>query len=198
MFGISCVLLPLSNQISGPIRTSQSNHSNFTYMITTSVNSTQMTKYGDNAVYQLWTFATFFGDNFTSGYHGDVSKHLDCNSVDCNTEFSLANNLTNDNDSCRDSHLTSSARINSINHIPLRVWLTVSWILGMVTVGRCVLSNSQSLYIILINRLTGFTSICVMVGNSALVSIVYVMSCVITTPIYSQLQGVQSMVSDNH
>ncbi|XP_065901217.1 uncharacterized protein [Dysidea avara] len=147
VFGIGCVLLPLANQISGPIQTSQSNHSNFTH------NATQLTVYSGNQVYfnnHLWTFATLYGNNFTSGYHGDVSKHLDCNSMDCNTEISLVNNLTNN--SCRDSHLESSVGINSIGRIPWRVWLTISWILGMITIGR----------------LTSFTSICVMVGNSAL------------------------------
>ena len=142
MFGIGCVLLPLANQISGSIQTIQSNHSNFTH------NATQLTVYSGNQVYfnnHLWTFATLYGNNFTSGYHGDVSKHLDCNSVDCNTEISLVNNLTNN--SCRDSHLASSVGINSIGRIPWRVWLTISWILGMITIGRCVLSNSQFYYV---------------------------------------------------
>ena len=142
LFCVGCVLMPLANHISGPIQSSQSNHSNSSHVIiTSSINTTQMTKYGDNPVYfknHLWTFATFYGDNFTSGYH---SKHLDCNSMDCVTEVSLVNNLTND--SCRESHLASFVGKNSIGRIPWRVWLTVSWILSMTTIGRCVFSNSQ-------------------------------------------------------
>ena len=105
MFTVGCILLPLANQISGPISNGQSNFIDNKGNSSTSVhNITNVTN--DDYDY----------------YSGDIS------------DIPLDNNITND--TCHSSRLESSVGGNSIGHIPLRVWLTVCWILGMMIVGR--------------------------------------------------------------
>ncbi|XP_065901214.1 uncharacterized protein [Dysidea avara] len=111
MFCIACVLLPLANQISGPVETSQSNNSSD--LITINNTLLDMMEYSGSGI-------------------------------------SLDNNLTND--TCHYSRLESSVGRNSIGRIPFRVWLTVSMIMIIMVIGR----------------LTSFTSVFVLVGNSAL------------------------------
>lgn len=95
MFAVGCILLPLANQISGPIGSSQSN-------LTNNSNSSAL-------VYNVTRNVTYY-------------------------DYTEDNNLTND--TCHSSHLESSVGGNSIGHIPLRVWLTVCWILSMMIVSR--------------------------------------------------------------
>ena len=109
MFAIGCILLPLANQISGPIGNNQSDTSSINNS-TTLVNNTNST------------------ENVTDYYY------YDDNMVDDNEGFSLADNLTND--TCHTSRLESSVGGSSIGHIPVRVWLTVCWILIMIILGR--------------------------------------------------------------
>ena len=106
VFAIGCILLPLANQISGPIESDQSD--TISNNSTTLVNNTNSTN-----------------DDYYSG--NDMIN-------DDNGSFSLNNNLTND--TCHSSRLESSVGGNSIGHIPARVWLTVCWILIMIILGR--------------------------------------------------------------
>ena len=127
--------MPLANHISGPIGNSQSDSSNSahvlnatTWMFTTDNNMINITTV-ENNFYHLWTFSTLYG-----------SKYHDRNSILNTMEYygntSLDNNSTND--SCHSSRLESSVGKNSVKRIPARVWLTVSWILVMLTIGRFV------------------------------------------------------------
>ena len=68
--------------------------------------------------------------NDTANITSDYYNMTEYNDVE---DSSLDNNLTND--SCHRSRLESSVGGNSIGHIPLRVWLTVSWILSMIILG---------------------------------------------------------------
>ena len=128
--------MPLANHISGPIGNSQSDSSNSTHVLintttwmSTTDNNITTIDYPENNFYHLWTFSTFYG-----------SKYHDRNSILNSTEHygnaSLDNNSTND--SCHSSRLESSVNNNSVKRIPARVWLTVSWILFMLTIGRFV------------------------------------------------------------
>ena len=128
--------MPLANHISGPIGNHQSDSSNSTHvpntttwMFTTNNNIITTVDHTENNFYHLWTFSTLYG----SKYHGSNST---LNSVDYYGNASSDNNSTND--SCHSSSLESSVNKNSVKRIPARVWLTVSWILVMLTIGRFV------------------------------------------------------------
>ena len=103
VFAVGCVLLPLANQISGPIGSSQSDATNI-------INNTNTT------------------DNATDYYYDDDDMMDDIGDI------SLDDNVTND--TCHNSRLDSSVGGNSIGHIPLKVWLTVCWLLIMIILGR--------------------------------------------------------------
>ena len=128
--------MPLANHISGPIGNSQSGNSNSTNELNN----------------MTWTFMT--EENIAvSVIHSDI-KHLPSfstsydpkyqhqnginilNSMDYYEDVSLDNNSTKDN--CRDSNLGSLVGKNSVKRIPARVWLTISWILTMCSIGRFV------------------------------------------------------------
>ena len=144
MFAIGCILMPLANRISGPIgNTSQSDTSNSTsrlnvttWTLTTDENTVTMVDYNGNHFNHIWTFSTLYGSKYQSqnditfnssvftslGYYGNASMD--------------DNNRTND--SCHSSRLASSVGKNSVKRIPARVWLTVTWILSISTIGRFV------------------------------------------------------------
>jgi len=133
LFTVGCVLMPLANHISGPIGNSQSDNSNSTSRLnntttwtsTAGNNMVTMAHSNDNHIkYLQQPFQSQNVINFDGGvlnYYGDIS---------------LDNNSTNS--SCQSSRLGSTVGKNSIKRIPARVWLTVSWILTMCTIGRFV------------------------------------------------------------
>lgn len=129
--------MPLANHISGPIGNGQlqsdsSNSTNglnaTTWMLTNENNMVTTTEYNHN---HLWSYSTLYGSKYQSqnGHASDAMKHYGNSSLD--------NNSTNN--SCHSSRLGSSVGKNSVKRIPARVWLTVSWILAMLTIGRFVL-----------------------------------------------------------
>ena len=85
----------------------------------------------ENNFYHLWTFSALYGS-----IDGSFNNNSILNSVEYYGNASLENNSTND--SCHSSRLESSVGKNSVKPIPARVWLTVSWILVMLTIGRFV------------------------------------------------------------
>ena len=105
MFSIGCILLPLANQISGPIESNTSNNIANSTVLANNTNTT------DNDYY--------YDDGIIDDMGGSVS---------------LDDILTND--TCHNSRLEPSTGANSIGHIPARVWLTVTWILIMIILGR--------------------------------------------------------------
>ena len=139
VFAIGCILLPLANHISGPIGNNQSDNSNSTngvntttWMLTTGSNTATTVDYNENSFYHLWTFSTFYGSQYDSqNFNSDV-----LNSMEYYGNASLDNNSSND--SCHSSRLGSTVSKNSVKRIPARVWLTLSWILAMLTIGRLV------------------------------------------------------------
>ena len=118
VFSIGCILLPLANQISGPIEINQSDASKNNANSTVLVNNTNTTE--------------------NDYYYDDDDGVVD----DMGGSVSLDDILTND--TCHSSRLESSTGANSIGHIPARVWLTVSWIMIMITLGRYVMGLSGS------------------------------------------------------
>ena len=92
-----------------------------------------MVDYNDNHFNHLWTFSTLHG----SKYQSQSFNNSILNSVDYYSDNSLDNNSTND--SCHNSHLGSLVGENSVKRIPARVWLTISWIVTMCSIGRFVL-----------------------------------------------------------
>ena len=133
-------MLPLSNHISGPIGNSQSDNSNSTHginattwTITTDNNIVAIGDHNDN---HLWTFSTLYGSKYQS-QRGVSFNNSILNSVEYYGDYLLDNNSTND--SCHNSHLGSLVGKNSVKRIPARVWLTISWIVTMCSIGRFVL-----------------------------------------------------------
>ena len=131
--------MPLANHISGPIGNGQSDSSNSTRVLNTTTwmftaDNDMLTTmgYNENNFNHLWTFSTLYGTNYQS--QNDSGNIL--NFVEYYGNASLDNNSTND--SCHNSHLESSVGKNSVKRIPARVWLTVSWILAMLTIGMFV------------------------------------------------------------
>ena len=140
--------MPLANHISGPILDGHSDNSNSTHgfnatlwNFTADSNMVAMVDYNDYHFNHLWTFSTLYGSKYQSqsditfsssvvGYYGNTSSD---------------NNLTNN--SCHSSRLGSTVGKNSIKRIPARVWLTLSWILAMMTIGRFVQQNCLGLHI---------------------------------------------------
>ena len=142
VFAVGCILLPLANHISGPIGNSQSESSNSTHVLNTTTlmfntdnNITTTVDYPENNFNHLWTFSTLYGSKYQSEIDGSFNNSI-LNSVEYYGNASLNNNSTND--SCHSSRLESSVGKNSVKRIPARVWLTVSWILVMLTIGRFV------------------------------------------------------------
>ena len=142
VFAIGCILMPLANHISGPIGNSQSDNSNSTHGLnatvwnyTTNNNMVAMVDYNDNHFNHLWTFSTLYGSKYQS-HNGITYSSSVLNSMEYYGNTSLDNNLTNN--SCHSSRLGSTVGKNSVKRIPARVWLTVSWILAMMTIGRSV------------------------------------------------------------
>ena len=134
VFAVGCILLPLANHISGPIGNSQSESSNSTHVLNTTtlmftIDNNMITAV-ENNFYHLWTFSTLYGS-----IDGSFNNSI-LNSVEYYGNASLENNSTNDN--CHSSRLESSVGKNSVKRISARVWLTVSWILVMLTIGRFV------------------------------------------------------------
>ena len=129
LFTVGCILMPLANHISGPVGNSQSVNSNSTntttMAFTTDNNMVAMVDYNDNHFNHLWTFSTLYGSKYRS--------QSILNSVEFN---SFNNNSTNE--SCHNSHLGSVVGENSVKRIPARVWLTISWIVTMCSIGRSV------------------------------------------------------------
>ena len=133
--------MPLANQISGPIPNSQSDNSNSTHGLnatiwnyTTDNNMVAMVDYNDNRFNHLWTFSTLYGSKYQSQSGITFSSSVLNSGYYGNT--SVDNNLTNK--SCHNSRLGSTVGKNSVKRIPARVWLTVSLILTMMTIGRFV------------------------------------------------------------
>ena len=142
VFAIGCILMPLANYISGPIGNSQSDSSNSTrvlntttWMFTTDNNMVTTADYSENNFYHLWTFSTLYGSKYHPQSSGSFNSSI-IYSMEYYGNASLDNNSTND--SCHSSRLESSVGKNSVKRIPARVWLTLSWILAMLTIGRLV------------------------------------------------------------
>ena len=118
--------MPLANHISGTVGNSQSDNSNSTntttMAFTTDNNMVAMVDYNDNRFNHLWTFSTLYGSKY------QPQSILNSDSLD--------NNSTNE--SCHNSHLGSVVGENSVKRIPARVWLTISWIVTMCSIGRFV------------------------------------------------------------
>lgn len=136
---VGCVLMPLANHISGPIGSSQSDNSNSTsglnnttWTVTTDNNMVTMAHNNDNYFKYLQQPFSIYG----SKYQSQKFDNGLLNSVDYYGDILLDNNSTNN--SCQSSRLGSTVGKNSITRIPARVWLTVSWILTMCTIGRFV------------------------------------------------------------
>ena len=79
----------------------------------------------------LPSFSTSYGHKYQ---HQNGINIL--NSMDYYEDVSLDNNSTKD--SRHYSNLGSLVGKNSVKRIPARVWLTVSWILTMCSIGRFV------------------------------------------------------------
>ena len=122
-------MLPLANHISGSIKNSQSDNSNSTnattMTFTTDNNMVAMVDYNENHFNYLWTLSTLNG----------FRQSDTLNSV----KFNLLDHNNSTNESCRSSHLGSVVGENSVKRIPARVWLTISWIVTMCSIGRFVL-----------------------------------------------------------
>lgn len=108
VFTIGCILLPLANQISGPIGSGHISQSNV-------FNNSNSSIYNTTAA------------NITNDNYDDIVEYSGIE------DDLLDNNITND--TCHSSRLDSVGG-DSIGHIPLRVWLTVCWILTMIVIGR--------------------------------------------------------------
>ena len=131
--------MPLANHISRPIGNGQSDSSNSTHvlnattwMFTSDNNMVTTVDYNENIYNYLWTFSTLYGTNYQ--FQNEKSNIL--NFVEYYGNASLDNNSTDD--SCHSSPLESSVGKNSVKRIPARVWLTVLWILAMLTIGMFV------------------------------------------------------------
>ena len=142
VFAIGCILMPLANHISGPIGNSQPDSSNSTHVLntitwifTTDNNMVTTADYSENNFYHLWTFSTLYGSKHHPQSSGSFNSGI-IYSMEYYGNASLDNNSTND--SCHSSRLESSVGNNSVKRIPARVWLTLSWILAMLTIGRLV------------------------------------------------------------
>ena len=79
----------------------------------------------------LPSFSTSYGPKYQHQNGIDI-----LNSMHYYEDVSLDNNSTKD--SCHDSNLGSLVGKNSVKRIPARVWLTVSWIPTMCSIGRFV------------------------------------------------------------
>ena len=128
--------MPLANHISGPIGNGQADNSNSTNELN-NMNWTFMTENNiavsviHSDIKHLPSFSTSYGHKYQ---HQNGINIL--NSMDYYEDVSLDNNSTKDN--CHDSNLGSLFGKNSVKRIPVRVWLTVSWILTMCSIGRFV------------------------------------------------------------
>lgn len=128
LFTVGCILLPLANHISGPIGRDNSNSTNATTMtFTTDNNMVAVIDYNDNHFNHLRMFSTLYGSKYQT--QSGILNSAEFNSLD--------NNSTNN--SCHSSHLGSLVGENSVKRIPARVWLTISWIVTMCSIGRFVL-----------------------------------------------------------
>lgn len=127
--------MPLANHISGPIGNSQSGNDNSTHVVNTTTwafitdNNISVT----NDFKHLPSFSISYGSNYDS--QDDINfNDIILNSVDYYGDISMDNNSTND--SCHNSNLGSLVGKNSVKRIPARVWLTISWIVTMCSIGR--------------------------------------------------------------
>ena len=120
--------MPLANHISGPIGNNQMGNSNSTNELN-NMTWTFMTDYNDFK--QLPSFSTSYGPKYQPQNGINI---LD--SLDYYDDVLLDNNSTKD--SCHNSNLGSLVGKNSVKRIPARVWLTISWILTMCSIGRFV------------------------------------------------------------
>lgn len=126
--------MPLANHISGPIKNRQSEQSNSSNMtMWTSTSDNNVTIMVENQYKHLQIFSTLVGSKYPSQSDVNFDGSI-LNSVEYYNSFE--NNSTNE--SCHNSHLGSVVGKNSIKRIPTRVWLTISWILTMSSIGRFV------------------------------------------------------------
>ena len=131
--------MPLSNHISGPIGNSQSESSNSTntttWTFTSDNNINPMVDYDINHYKHLQSFLSLYGSKYQSQIGINFNSSI-LNSVQYYTDNSVDNNSTNV--SCHNSHLGSVVGKNSVKRIPARVWLTISGILTMSSIGKFV------------------------------------------------------------
>ena len=138
VFTIGCILLPLANHISGPVKNNQSDISNSTSGINTTtwifttVTDNMITDYNKS---HLKSFMPLYGSEYQSQNSIDFNNNI-LNSVEYLGDNSLVNNSTNN--SCHSSRLGTLVGKNSVKRLPARVWLTISWIITMCSIGRLV------------------------------------------------------------
>ena len=132
--------MPLANHISGPIGNPQSDNSNSTR----GLNTTTWTIMTDDVTVtavdyknkHLQSFSPLYGSNYQSQNSINLDGEV-FNFVEYYGNSSVDNdNLTDNN--CHSSYLGSVVGKNSVKRIPARVWLTLSWILTMSSIGRLV------------------------------------------------------------
>lgn len=132
--------MPLANHISGPIRNAQSEGNNSTAALNTTTlwallndsNMVTTSSYNANYFKKPHSLLKLYGPedlphDATDLILSDVESYDD-NSLDDNST----------SDGCHTSNLESSVGKNSVKRIPARVWLTVSWIVTMCSIGRFV------------------------------------------------------------